>query len=717
MRTRNYIRGPVKNLPAGFNINNITESPISDVQLTKNAQIPQSINIVLPAGEFEISLICDGEIWFVADDTSYKPSAISDVTESNIRNQPIIGSLILLVTKKERITQLISDNSFLGEGIPLLFRYEKVRLTWPFFNTLSTIEEISFRKGSSRVNGGTNNSNPTSDWFELLAIEFVKGTVRVNTLNDQTNPDNDFAEKHMPIVYMGTLNVSASIPSSDPIYSMIEQWNEPYDSVFLSSAPVNVKLELNELNSINDRWYNPRHISHSIVPLKVFFQQLSDVAWAKTADTFKRWSSSFEFTAKRISITRPEIPGQAAFYSIQRIFPIYKTILKNKATSAETKVLLPINGIIYLDIESGEYEVEVMFFWSTSNPADPSFKLSLKHPSKNYINIPQNTLGKTDAGAPDPGSLFILQNDIFADNKIYAHLLSFDSERIWKYFKDVKTTTGFRHTISTELKQKAEIDWGFDKVSGIQINDWTIPLTKESYKELYGLIFISAGRHSLKPEFLHSVIMGEGGLQSSFALPYDRSRKQNSSFQNLGLDLIVYRLGINRNPRPLPDIELTENLVSLNYVDPHFLTKINTSTDIVNETRLSDEVAGTGTSITLESLIMNWELAVEFVAAEINIRRKTAEALAASKGIALRSEEAKDYLTYLRIMARETTLATEHLIDQETFDNKEFKPWNEARNCFMWDKKTCPRFYDRRRFESLRRLGVTEWFELSQSYR
>ena len=221
--------------------------------------------------------------------------------------------------------------------------------------------------------------------------------------------------------------------------------------------------------------------------------------------------------------------------------------------------------------------------------------------------------------------------------RVYAHLQTYDALHAWD---------GLRGRRVRPLKAQAEADWNTEVLSW-----YVLPTTRSvsaSYAPVYGFIRESAGRHGLAPEFLQTVVFGEGvarALRSSWRSRTAtlRAWRMVSAFGSLGLDLILYRVGgtgKDGESPPAPPTELpkpvltadgarswpstTFNLVDAGYVD-------QATADAVEFTEEFPRTEGGATRTIQLADVHGWDNGIELIAAELHARLDEMIAYLASK--------------------------------------------------------------------------------------
>lgn len=691
MRTDGFLRTPIR----GDQQSRMLNLTITETILLGNpviaAPYPQSLEIAFTTAagvaEVQIAPLWEGMFRFVADDVSKNPTDPALVTQANYPNWSVTGDLILRTWYG--LEGPFKKHIPFVTPAPATVQYSKVLLTQDFlFTTLRQLTHLNFIYNGSRVD------QSDSAWFEKFVVQFLKGKAYLPCQHHASDSTQDFALQAMPSVKLdapGTPNKLLITVASLNNEMLDPNWfteNPAYDGI---AGPPLVDPALADLeNQLN----NPSHPSHSVIPVWVIFQEAAAAAYAAdhgSASPLRVALSGLRSDGKvyrRIELLRPRFPGAPISLNPQRPYPTYQLCWRPVGGGAAECLKIPLSGRLYLPLSAGDFT-----FWAISRTGDPAvllssdqLKLSVQSAAVKYIGVPQSSLVITVGGN--------------RSQVIYAHLLEFDSNFIFEGFKQLGGAK------RTRLKNKAKADWNID------ILDWTIPQARIGFAPIYGFIRESAGRHGLAPEFLHAVFFGEGGNWAIEGQPAYDPLEIINAFGFAGLDLIIYRLGKvpvgkRSHPPEIPAAEVEEiaeyhyNLEANGYVDPVFTANVAYS---------GEKVRTEAVTRTLQiGQITGWQTAIELVAAELHQRLDEMFSYCASHvpPIPLDDEIRRRYLTYIRYLSKPSTA-------QNHADNvqKELLKW-----VGLPPPEPPPYTADLRRFKSLQRISVAQWYESASVYR
>ncbi|HKR22091.1 MAG TPA: hypothetical protein VJS17_05810 [Pyrinomonadaceae bacterium] len=698
MRDLHYLRTPLKS--HDFSSLTIQEVPFSN-DFGQPDPCPQAIEITFtPLGQpnVEIALVWDGQLRFLPDSTTL-PNSPADVTEANFPNWNLTGTLVLSLNDSSSAAKITRDVPLL-KNWPTTARYEKVTLTRPFlFTTLRRQQNLKFKHAAATVD----QSDPR--WFEKFIVEFVHGRVSCLANVDAADPANDFTEQSMPIVAAprvgSTFKLLFSCASRD-IVTLFPDWfaPQPYDDPEVPDmGAVLVPLSL---RSAIDLDYNTRHPGHSIIPPRLIFASAPDDAWAPDhlAHPIRDWTRTSlpaGHSYRRVELLRSLRPDPPPSLDRTRPYPLHQLAWQRDGAPDTEAFRIPLDGYIYAPLADAIYD-----FWTIPRAANASstttgdeFRLAVQV-SPAMVDLPAQRLQHEIL----PGDDAIV---------LYADVQPHDALRAWTRLKDL----GGR--VNT-LQDQANARWGiWDRKS---LDDWHHPNnyfinrsdTFADWAPIYGYILAAANRHGLAPELVHAVFMGEGGITAITTLqnrgePFSPNAFMNT-FKFLGLDLIIYRLGLNTAAPPKTTAEFSENLVTEGYVDPSFAANVTRT-----GTQTRDE--GVETLVLEVGRVDGWETAIELVAAEIHFRMDQMVRFCAANGIAITTEEQRRFLAYIRYLSEEPRAqAHARRIDSD------MRKWSAADD----PKPATPvpsTIFDAkyRRYETLRRLAVAQWYEAAEVYR
>lgn len=684
MRETGFLRTPIK----ASHESRLTQLAVSEQPLKANPDAfevyPQTLNISFePAAgttEIEIAPLWEGQIYFLADDTTGYPTKPEQVTPGNFDTWNVVGDLVLH-TSRNPIDDTSSIEAAFGAHVkmirpaPSAVRYSKVRLTKEFvFDTLSQMPRVQF------INSGTTVSKTDPLWHQKFVLGFLRAKTSCSCPVDPTDASQDFANRKMPSVNFaapGTKTIfrvviASRVPEAELVLtpSWFEQ-NHAYDDV---SGELLVPPPLLDLNH---QRFNPSHPGHCVISAFALYQSAENIAYAPGYDAAKPIRTALTAPRsdgaiyRRIDLIRPPAPGNAITTSHpQRPFPQYQLAFKPTAGGGATQALrIPMSGRLYLPLLEQEYR-----FWAVPRSVDPNamtagdqLMLSRQQPSFKYIDFPSDHISYTPDSGDDPEPL-------------YAHLIDYDSRLIWTELFGLATA---------EFQSKAKMSWNVTV-----LNLWIFRIAAMiEYRRIYGYVRAAAGRHGFAPEFLHAVFFGEGSLAPDDpATPWDETgiiekhRKDGApyadveavcGFIDLGLDVIQ---------------DTAPNLVANNYLDPALLNRLENPHTHHNELG----------KLVNTSDVAGWEAATEMVAAELHSRLDEMLAYCAGKGISVSTEEQRRFLAYMRYNVSTPTAQghADHL-------NERLRPWVGPEPTDQMDE----------RFNTLQRLAVAEWYELAQVYR
>ena len=122
--------------------------------------------------------------------------------------------------------------------------------------------------------------------------------------------------------------------------------------------------------------------------------------------------------------------------------------------------------------------------------------------------------------------------------RVHAHLQTYDALHAWEVYAGIDATRTVQGAGRVRTGTRRSSAGTSSRRRG---------RSSASYAPVYGFIRESAGRHGLAPEFLQTVVFGEG-VGRSFELAIKNGDSFGpgdlvSAFGSLGLDLILYRVG------------------------------------------------------------------------------------------------------------------------------------------------------------------------------
>jgi hypothetical protein len=245
-------------------------------------------------------------------------------------------------------------------------------------------------------------------------------------------------------------------------------------------------------------------------------------------------------------------------------------------------------------------------------------------------------------------------------------------QKIWNNFVNLKNAE------IDAFKQTAKQKWG------VTANNWYIYRIQamRSYYMIYEHIYNIGFSKSLSPNFLHAVVMGEDLYRFSEEMraagkAYDRN-EEIDSYQYLGLD----NIGTN-----------IDKLIADGYADASTRTKIK-SYESTNEK---------GEKI-VTAKIIGYEAAIGLVAAELASRRDYILGKASANGLSITDSDKVDFITYAtfnNISVGEDAIGSVEKLNTYTRPFDLSKEREDEQNV---------------RFNTLKRLVVSEWYKLAKVY-
>jgi hypothetical protein len=544
---------------------------------------PQTLKLTFtPASastEIQIAPLWEGDLVFIADSTAGYPSQAADVTVANAQNWPLTGDLVLVTRDLGGMSAAFRASAPFIDPPPNTVRYSKVVLTTDFlFTTLKQVTRANVVSGGKVIQGSD------ASFHANLVIKFLMGQASVPCRLHATDPSKDFAALAMPRVALAASGDTTFRVAMSSRASVATNWftARPEDLTIPGTPAVDPSID-----SDAAALFNPAHPLHSFVPPSAFFSRVDAGVVVPDHAASPLWASLSVagISFRRIDVIRPPIPGKPVTFFPSRPYPLFQLAWQQNGTATIESIRLPLSGRVYLRLIDDSYS-----FWVSPRtqsppavPGDTRFLVSLRQPGKHCIDLPAATVTVAlDATV----KMFT----------IFAHLLDYDSARVWQAWVDFGMTY-------TKFMSKAKAAWNVD------VRRWAIyvadtpaaSLAMKDYSPIHGFIRASAGRHGLAPEFLHAVFMGEG---ANVAL--DRMRSLHQPFDpNEALSGFV-DLGLDRIWADLPD------LIANGYIDASFQAKLtNESTGFPNED---------GVTIVDSGTVAGWEAAIEFTAATLDAR-------------------------------------------------------------------------------------------------
>ncbi|MFI0446902.1 hypothetical protein [Actinomadura sp. 6N118] len=658
---------------------------------------PQTLEISFEPGtagpDVQIAPLWEGTLFFLPDSTVGGPADPADVTPAAYPNWPVEGDLIL----RTNAGSADFDDAF-GFHIPLIgrvpatVRYSRVRLTRDFLFT--TLDEAA---PGSLVFDGKIVGADDPQFHEKVVICFLNGTAGMPCLQDPDDSGRDTALKPMPAVVLAPSGTRTVLRVT--VASLSEQVRDPawfdqrpeYDDL---SGELLVEPAL---KTEEDVLYNPAHPSHSVISAWGLFQGAKLTAYAPDHAIGVPVRAALiaplpgGLTYRRIDLVRPAIPGKPVGSAPQRPYPQYRLCWAPAGGGPAESLRIPLAGQVYLPLADGSYTL-----WAIPRSEDPSatppsdlLTLSVRPPPPpEVVGLPATTVTIDVTGVES--------------TTVYAHLRPYDTLYVWHGYAGVEA-------VRSRLMAQAEAAWN------AKVLRWYILPTNRpesaSYAPVYGFIRESAGRHGMAPEFLQTVVFGEGVGDTLTAninaqLDFDPD-EVISAFGTLGLDLVLYRTGgkmldgsappIPTNARPDELAEYNFNLVTAGYVDPVTAAAVRWVGEI-------PRAEAGGTRLIQVASVAGWAAAIELIAAELHVRLDDMEAYLAGKvpPVPVADELQRRFLAYIRFNA---TFAT--ACDNADHMDTRLKKWVGAQ----------PPNNLNARFNTIQRIAVTQWHEAAGFYR
>jgi hypothetical protein len=700
MRTFHFLRTPIRGDHQARVLDvQVTEAPLQG-DPPPDAVYPQTLEIsfetVLGVTEVQIAPLWEGLLRFLPESTAGLPVDPADVTPASYPGWPVTGDVVLsTIAGTPGFDEAFADLIPLIGRVPSTVRYSRVSLTEDFlFTTLADAAPQALVFAGEIVD----ESDP--QFHAKLVISFLAGTAGVPCLQDPDDSGRDTALKPMPAVVLGANDDPSLLRVT--VAGVSEQAR---DAGWFAQRPAyddipGEQLVDPALQTEQDARFNPAHPSHSVMSAWALFQAAALAAYAPDHDVGVPVRVTLTaprpdgLTYRRLDLVRPPIPGPPVSSAPQRPFPQYRLCWRREVEAPAQSLRIPMSGEVYLPLADGAYTL-----FALPRSVDPDVML----PDDRLIFSVMPPAPAKAIGLPGP----TLTIDVTGAQSatLYAHLGPYDSAYAWDGYDGMEARRG-------ALMAQAAADWNANVLIW-----YVLPTTRPespSYAPVYGFIRESAGRHGFAPEFLQTVLLGEGVARSFQDSINDHLTfapdMQVSAFGSLGLDLILYRVGglmPDGTPPPLPPeipaqnvderAEYTFNLVAEGYVDPATAAAVFWHEEF-------ERTEGDVTRTIQLAWIRGWAAAVELVAAELHARLDEMVAYLAGKAppVPVLDEIQRRYLAYVRFNASAAT-ARDHA-DHVT---ARVKPWVGER----------PTNNRSARYNTLQRLAVTQWHEAAGVYR
>jgi hypothetical protein len=667
MRSANFLRTPIKAAHQASLANiKLSEAPFA-ADPTPPTTFPQTLSIsfdnVAAAASVQITPLWEGALYFLADDPTALPAGVGAVTAASVASMNLVGDVILLSQGYDLAPAFTANVPGIAPA-PSAVRYSKVKMTQEFlFTSMPLVTVATFRSNGVVV------KRDDPDWHNKFIFEFLHGRAAVWCNLDATDPTKDFALNAMPIIVLpsvgstATLNVTIASRTYD-VTTPTWFTARPYDSIF------GVPLVNAAIDTLVDLAFSPHHPSHSVISPLALYALATPTAFVPDDDQTKPLRTTFAAPRTdgksywQISVIRPPAPGVASSWEPQRPMPMHALAWQDRSSAAVDALRIPLTGRIYLPLANGTYD-----FWPiqrAQSPGTPASKLFFTQADTalKYLPLATSKVSKVlsaTAGIPNSHSLYVSATE-FDGKRVFAALMGLTNSKI------------------QQLQDAASTEWNVEVW-----NLWIYRVASmEPYSIIYGHIVESAGRHGFAPEFLHAVVMGEGlggspgwlEAMHTSGIPYDPTQSIDS-YAVLGLDQIA---------------ATKSGLVSGKYLDASFLSNIVDQLPGTNERGL----------VTHPADILGYETAIELIAAELHSRLDAMQAHLATLSMAATTEREKRFAAYVRY---NTDLSSAQAIVGNLAAN--LTKWSGAR----------PPDESNARYNTLRRLAISEWYEASGVYR
>lgn len=657
-------------------------------------------DVAAPTTEVQIALPWEGMLQFRPDSTLNHPTVPSDVNVERYPTWAVSGDLLLrtltLVGSASGLQDAFKTHLPLVDPFPTLVRFSKVLLTQDFlFTTLDALPKFRFMFEGAAVAS----NDPLR--LQKLIIKFLAGEALVPCKLDPTDPTKDQTLLAMPSVLLAAVGTTTTFRIA--IASASE--NELSNTWFTMRPEDAISGELlvpAALDNFTEQVTNPAHPHHSVIPARLIFQHAAAAAYAPDHGTTTPLRTllttplSGGRSYRKLEVVRPPLPGSEVSSAATRAYPMYRLCWRPVGGGATESVRLPLSGRVYVPLANGSYR-----FWVIPRSGDPTAIISGDHvrlsvqaaPPARYIDLPSTTLDVALGAA--------------SSVRIFAHTHQYDSRMVWEGFRIVEPNR-------RPMQVAAARAWGLPEAAqNIHgVFDWFIKPTtsaREDYRELYGYIRESAGRHGLAPEFLQVVFFGEGGWIA--ITPGFDPAKAIDTWNFVGLDLVLYRTGrlpIGAPPVPPEAVaagdadeiaEFSFNLVTNGYVDAV------TAAAVTPAGRTERNEIGRTIQV---GTVTGWKAAIELVAAELHARldEMTTYLAGRTPPIAVVEENQHRFLAYLRYCSTPAT-ARGHA-DNLT---ARLRPWTGAFPALVVPSNALPHFL------AIQRVAVTDWQEAAAVYR
>ena len=659
---------------------------------------PQSLELsfdtVLGVTEVQIAPLWEGTLRFVPESSAGAPSDPAEVTPGNYAGWPVTGDLLLTTVGGTRgFEQAFADLVPLVGSVPSSVRYSRVSLTEDFlFTTLAEAPPEALVFGGEAVNA----SDP--QFHAKLVIAFLAGSAGIPCVQDPGDSSLDTALKPMPAVVLGAEDersaLRVTIASVSERAGDADWWtrNPAYDD--LPGEPLVPP-------GLEDARDDPAHPGHSAIPAWAVFQSAALAAYAPDHDVDLPLRAALTaprpdgLTYRHVDLRRPPAPGAPVGSDPQRPYPQYRLCWRRDAADPAQSLRIPLSGDLYLPLADGAYELFAVPRSLEPDDVLPGEDFTFSLMSGKLIAPPAATVTVDVTGAETV--------------RVHAHLQTYDALHAWEVYAGID---------NRPFKAQADADWNTAVLSW-----YVLPTTRSvsaSYAPVYGFIRESAGRHGLAPEFLQTVVFGEG-VGRSFELAIKNGDSFGpgdlvSAFGSLGLDLILYRVGgVGKDGEspPAPPTELNKpvltpkeqeelaeyqfDLVDAGYVD-------QATADAVEFTEEFPRTEGGATRTIQLANVHGWDNGIELIAAELHARLDEMVAYLASKtpAVLVTDELVRRYLAYVRFNASAST-SRRHADNMAT----RLARWPGVR----------PKNNRDALYNTLQRLAVTQWHEAARVYR
>ncbi len=621
-----------------------------------------------------------------------------------------------------------------------------MRLTPGFlFTSLAQIENIRFRYGDETVFKGhepAHNTDPL--WLKKLILEFIHGRALVPVGHDPIDPSLDFTKLAMPKGkrddFTGEVLLDLSMGSLAPELNADWFAPRPYDTAGLGLPTLDMVPF--SLNAEGESIYNPRHPAHSIIPPTFIMSEATDSLFAPEHAThplraaIQSLATDNGRTYRRVDLLRPPYPGYQPDNEHRRTYPLHQWVLEDSAGGRQA-MRIPLNGCVYLSLADGDYQLSTTRRDLPPVPANDgagSIRLSTQPPGARIHTTPQPSIMISLTGGT-------------SSIEVFVNTVDYDGELIWSRYDDLtpRRIQQLRHAVASTYnlryrysiaKRDEDGNPVIDPATGLpqqvqrtDVNRWFIPVRPgfADHSIVYGYIRQSAGRHHMSPEFIQTILMGEG-VAALFPNRAGAGRLYDSNHTFIGDEYLGFDSIADGHPAATPapvapDIGL-QQLIDENYIDG-----IRFPLGVLSNIRHLPLFEGEPPRDHFTADVTGWEAAIELMAAELHARL---DQMLQSMGKSFDEvgEPVRRFSAYVRFNAdlvRRNWETIANDIDNYATVGTDLKPWSGTpinSSNVSWptppDRKLIDKNFrpvDRLWFTALRRTATSLWHEQAEVYR